>query len=90
MFLFESCNFALFLVAIVLVDTSEPPTAVDNCNDTSDCIDSTVLVTVPPASFKIVTSSSICNSVVKLVPKPVTAVALLATVSVPVICKLSP
>ena len=32
MFLLGSCNLPLFLVATVLVDTSEPPTPSDNCN----------------------------------------------------------
>ena len=90
MFLLGSCNLPLFLVATVLVDTSEPPTATDNCKLVLEIIASTILVTKLPASVIIVISSPIFNSVLNKVPKPVTAVPLFATDNVPVICKLSP
>ena len=59
MFLLGSCNLPLFLVATVLVDTSEPPTTADNCKLVFEIIDSTILVTKLPASVMIVISSPI-------------------------------
>ena len=90
MFLLGSCNLPLFLVATVLVDTSEPPTAAVNCKLVFEIIASTILVTKLPASVIIVISSPIFNSVLNKVPKPVTAVPPFATDNVPVICKHSP
>ena len=90
MFLLGSCNLPLFLVATVLVDTSEPPTTADNCKLVFEIIDSTILVTKLPASVIIVISSPIFNSVLNNVPKPVTEVPVFGTDIVPVICKLSP
>ena len=89
-FLLGSCNLPLFLVATVLVETSEPPTTLDKVKLVFEIIASTILVTKLPASVIIVISSPTFNSVLNKVPKPVTAEPPFATDKVPVICKLSP
>ena len=53
-------------------------------------IASTILVIEEPASVVNVIESPNLNSVLNLVPKPVTVVPLFAIDNVPVICKLSP
>ena len=88
--MFVSLSVDLFLFAFDLVDTSEPPTAVDNCKEVSEIIASTSLVIELPASVVNVIESPIFNSVLNLVPKPVTVVPLFAIEIVPEICKLSP
>ena len=89
-FFCESCNLPLFLVATVLVETSEPPTATEIVKLVSEIIASTILVNEVPASVLNVISSPTFNSVVNKVPKPDTASPLFATDKVPVTCKLSP
>ena len=77
-FLFEPCNLPRFLNATVLVDTSEAPTAVNNCKLVLDEIDSIILVIEFPASVVNVIESPIRNSVLNKVPNPVTVVSLFA------------
>ena len=78
------CNLALLLVAIPEVVTSLPPTAAVNVNSVCDIIFLTVPVTVPPASFVNDIESSTFNSVVNLVPLPLTVAFEFATVMFPV------
>ena len=71
MFLFESCNFALRLVATVLVEaaaTLEPKVKL-----LSEIIASILFISVVPLSFVNEIESPIFNSVVNLVLTPVTA-----------------
>ena len=71
MFLFGSCNFALRLVATVLVEaaaTLEPKVKL-----LSEIIASILFVSVVPLSFVNEIESPIFNSVVNLVLTPVTA-----------------
>ena len=89
-FLFEPCNLPRFLNATVLIDTSEAPTAVNNCKLVFDEIDSTILVTELPASVVNVIESPIFNSVLNNVPNPVTVVPLFATEIEPNTGYLSP
>ena len=89
-FLFEPCNLPRFLIPCVFVDTSEAPTAVDNCKLVFEEIDSTIFVTEAPASVVNVIVSPICNSVLNKVPNPVTVVPLFATEKLPKIGKFSP
>ena len=89
-FLFESCNLPRFLVAIVFVETSLPPTAADSCKLVSELIDSIILVRESPAFVVNVIVSPIFNSVVNRVPNPVTVVLELSTEIEPNICQLSP
>ena len=88
--MFASCNFALPLVAIVFVETSEPPTAADNVNELDDMIASTILVIDEPPSVVNVIWSPNLNSSVNLVLNPVTAVPLFATDIEPVNVNCSP
>ena len=90
MFLFESVSLPLFLFELDLVDTSEPPTVVENTKLVSEIIASTILLTVVPAFVVNDNLSLTLNSVLNLVPKPVTVLLLFAIDIVPVICKLSP
>ena len=84
------CIFVLLLVAIVFVDTSDPPTAADNVIELSLRIASTIIVLeVPPFVVNEIESPT-SNSDVNLVLKPVTAVPLFAIDSVPVNVALSP
>ena len=89
-FLFEPCNLPRFLNATVLIDTSEAPTAVNNCKLVFDEIDSIILVIELPASVVNVIESPIFNSVLNKVPNPVTVVSLFATEIEPNTGYLSP
>ena len=71
MFLFDSCNFALRLVATVLVELAE--TFESKVKLLSEIIASTLFVSVVPLSFVNEIESPILNSVVNLVLTPVTA-----------------
>ena len=79
MLLLAPTNLPLFLIPTVLVDTSEPPTAKENCNEVFESILSTFLVTTLPASVVICIKSPILNSSSNNVPNPVTVVPLFAT-----------
>ena len=88
MFLFESCNFALRLVATVLVEaaaTLEPKVKL-----LSEIIASILFVSVVPLSFVNEIESPIFNSVVNLVLTPVTASLPFAISNWPEITTFSP
>ena len=90
MFCSGFCNLALLLVGIPPVVTSLLPTAAVKVNSVCDIIFLTIPVTVAPASFVNVIESSTFNSVVNLVPLPLTVVVEFATVTLPVISTLEP
>ena len=90
MFLFAPWSFALVLVTIPFVVTSEPPTLAESSNCVSDIIKSTTAVVSVPASSINDILSPIFNSFVNLVPKPCTALLEFATVIVPVSVNTSP
>ena len=89
-FLSASWSFALVLVTIPFVVTSEPPTLADSSICVSDIIKSTTAVVSVPASSINDILSPIFNSFVNLVPKPCTALLEFATVIVPVSVNTSP
>ena len=85
-----NCIFVLLLVAIVFVDTSDPPTAADNVSELLLITASTNLVIDEAPSVVNDIESPTTNSSVNLVLKPVTAVPEFATDNVPVNVALSP
>ena len=84
MFCSGFCNLALLLVAIPPVVTSLLPTTETKVNSVCEIIFLTVPVTVLPASLVNDIESSTFNSVVNLVPLPLTVELEFATVTLPV------
>ena len=81
---------ALLLVGIPPVVTSLPPTLAVKVNSVCEIIFLTIPVTVAPASFVNDIESSTFNSVVNLVPLPLTVALEFATVTLPVNSILEP
>ena len=87
-FLFASCNFALRLVATVLVDWAA--TLESKVKILSEIIASTVFISVVPLSFVNEIESPIFNSVVNLELTPVTESLEFAISKNPEIIAFSP
>ena len=83
-------NFALLLVNIEAVATSELPTSAVNVAEVWDSINAILAVTVEPASFVNDTESPTFNSVVNKVPLPINALVEFAIDMLPVNSLLAP